>query len=754
MLAIYASAVFICLGSLLLGQSVLRLCGASRWSWLSAPVGLSAMVLIAIPSLHIPGRSTTVAVVLLVLVVAAAERLLRAPAHRPPLPGLAAGLPIGLLTTLPFLSAGTAGTLGWSFNNDMAAHLLLADAYRTESVEQFNSLLPDYPLGPHALVSVVAQGAGIGVDEAFAGLTVAAAVLIGWTALAALRRPRKWAPLPVAALVGMPFLIAGYFGQGSFKELLQALLVLGAAILLAFPPDLSRRRRWIPMALLLAGCISIYSFLGLVWPVAFLGLWFTATALKCRLGTDSLRSAVREARTGVLPVLVGLVTLLVVITPQTPRLHEFIASKAGTNGTGIRKDDIGNLVGRLPIWEAFGIWDNPDYRLPAADQFMNGLWTGLALGLVLFGTCWALRRGEGMLVAATAMTVVVWAVADRLQSPYVAAKALVILTPLLMLVAARALAERDEPDFPMPGWWQVAAPALALLLVVRVGESSWDALRHSKVGPRHHTAELRGLQPILDGRPTLFLGNDDFTRWELGETPVEAPVIGFPVLAFRPEKRWTYGQSYDVDSLDATTLNGFDWIITPRDAASSAPPEQLRLVRRTRNFLLYRRTAPIPPRSVIDEGDTAAGRLDCTTREGQQLVRRGGQAAVRDATISVPAPPLPPGAAATISMPLTPGSWDLVSTYVGPRPLRVTGAGLDTTLVPHLDRPGPRWPIGRVRVYGSGPLKLTLGTTKDRWTPTNAIVTPNAVIAVPAGTGRVVPIKQACGRLVDWYRTR
>jgi hypothetical protein len=754
MLGTYASALLICVGSLVLGQAVLRLCGATSWSWLSAPVGLATMILIAIPSLHVPGRATTAAVVLALLIVAGAVYLFRSRAHRAPAAGLLGGLLVALLAAVPFIGAGHAGTLGWSFDNDMATHLWLADAYRSEIVDRFNPLLPDYPIGPHALVGVVAQGLRVGVDEAFAGLTIAGAVLLGWTALGALRQPRRWAPLVVAPLAGMPFLVAGYYGQGSFKELLEATFVLGFALLLAFPPRLSRAGRWVPAAVILAGAIAVYSFLGLVWPLAFLGVWVAAAAIRELVATGSPQAVVRRMRASWVPIGVAAGVLLLAIAPQLPRLASFISNRSGVSG-GIARDDIGNLAGRLPIWEAFGIWGNPDYRLSPADQFANGMWVAFALGLVVLGAIWAIQRGEWMLVAATALGVGIWAVSDRSQSPYVAAKGLVILSPLLMVVAARALVERDEPRRRMPGWWLLAGPALAVLLLVRVGESSWHALRVSMVGPTEHLQQLHALQPSLHHRPTLFLGNDDFIKWELGETPVAAPVIGFQVLRFRREKPWVYGIDYDVDSLDSATLNRFDWVIAPRDAAASVPPPQLRPVRRTRDFVLYRRTGIVPPSGILPERDGAAAvPLDCRSARGRAIVRGGGVATIRGATHAVAVAPLGRDGSTTVRLRLTRGSWDLVVSYIGPMRIAVSAPGLRTTLPANLDRPGPRWPIGRIAVRRSGEVAITLRAVAARWAPASVHTTFGAVTAVPVGTERTVPIAKACGKLVDHYWTQ
>ncbi len=84
MLSLLACTAVTLLCALTLGQAVLRLCGAPAFTWLSAPVGVVAIVLFAVPSLHMPDRTTTTAVIIGLLTVAALLWLLRSPTHRPP----------------------------------------------------------------------------------------------------------------------------------------------------------------------------------------------------------------------------------------------------------------------------------------------------------------------------------------------------------------------------------------------------------------------------------------------------------------------------------------------------------------------------------------------------------------------------------------------------------------------------------------------------------------------------------------------
>ncbi len=288
---------------------------------------------------------------------------------------------------------------------------------------------------------------------------------------------------------------------------------------------------------------------------------------------------------------VGLAVFVVSLIPQASLIWTFASENSG--GTGIvPAGALGNLAGPLPVWESLGVWNNPDFRLPASPAFTGGMWTAFALGLVLFGAVWAVRRGRWMLPLAAAGSLLIWAVTHHTQSPYVAAKALVIASPLLLALAVLPLVEQAPDRLPrpisslfrrMPGQslsWGLAA-ILALVLFLRVGLSDVEALRASLVGPTAHIDELRELRPLLHGQPTLFLGNDDFIDWELAGVPVRAPVNAIPELPIRPQKEWSYGKTHDFDSVSAKTMNSFDWIITTRDAAGSSPPAGVRLVRTT-----------------------------------------------------------------------------------------------------------------------------------------------------------------------------
>jgi hypothetical protein len=747
MLALLLSAAVTCLGSLALGQGILALCGARGWSWLAAPVGVSAMILLAVPAIHVPGRATTVAVAMGALILAGLILWVRRPAHRPPLGDVLAGLPVALLVLVPFAANGRAGTLGVSFDNDMGEHLLLAEAYRSSTVALISPLLPSYPLGPHALAAALAQGLGARLDLAFAGLSAATPILLAWTALASVRAIRWPGRATVATLVGIPFLVAAYYGQGAFKEVLEALFTLASVLILAgFQPELGWRR-WIPLALVSAGAVSVYSLQGLLWPGLLVGLWLVGRAL-VSAWRAGLGKALRELRAELAPGVVGVGVLVVVLAPQIPRIHRFVGQ--GSNFS-IAKTNLGNLAGPLPGWEAFGVWNTPDFRFPALPAFTAGMWTALVLALVILGGLGAIRRGRWMLPGAAAVSMLVWAYAAHTQSPYVAAKALVIVSPLLLLLASLALVSRPAAYSPLRGGVLLL---LAVALLVRVVDSSWEALRYSKVGPTDHLVELRSLRPLLGTQPTLYLGNDDFFAWELAGARVTAAYYGGTAnVSLRAGKAFVYGQPLDFDSVAASTLNEYDWFITTRDVAGSAPPAQVRLVRLTPSYALWHRVGEVAPRGILGEGPLAAAQLDCHTPAGRALAHAGGVAAVRAPSVEVPVAPLAPGNSETVSVNLTPGAWDLETAYLSPLPLQVSAPGLHVKLPANLERPGPRWPIGKIVVARPGPVAVSFHVVKPWLAPDSDAALPSALIATPVGTERTVPLSAACGQLVDWYQS-
>lgn len=776
MAATIFSAFVVCLAALFIGQAVLRLCGAKEWSWMAPPVGLSALMLIATPAIDIPGRATTMAIFLGLLTVAAIVWCASAPAHRPPVGGILAAIPVAVLVLLPFLAVGRSGILGVTVDNDMGAHLVFAETYLSAAVENLKPTYYDlYPFGPHAIAGVLARGLGQRVDYTFTGLTMALPLLNAWAALAFIRRGSWWKQALAATVISMPFLVAAYYGQGSFKELTEAGLVIGTVAFFSGEGPKLGRGRWVPFAVLVGGMISVYSETGLAWPVTFGALWLIVVTV-LRIRRRGLTGIVAEVRAEVPAIGIGVAVLILSLLPQAGRIHNFISANSGANGIIVPKELLANLVAPLPGWEGFGVWGNADYRLPDPAGFSHSLFIGIVFALVLLGAVVLVRRGRWMLPLAAAGAMVIWRVSMHSQSPYVVAKALAIASPLLLAVAVLPLLEMVPDRLPrlrrggdradadevgstasrLPGRplsWGLAA-LLAVLLLVLVGVSDVRALRYSPVGPTYQADQLRALSSHLHDRPTLFLGNDDFVKWELPGVPVKAPSFGgVEEVPIRAEKHWEQGEPLDFDTVDAKTLNEFDFVITTNDKAGSQPPPQMHLIAESTDFQVWRRVGKVRERSVLPEGEGSGAVLDCTSPEGRKIVRAGGVAAIRPAPVVVGGTLLGPGGSLTLELPLVGGEWTIEAAYISRLPVTVTGPQIDTTMQPNLDRAGPRFPVGELTLHGPKTVELTFQVSDPFFARAMPVTEIAKVTATPEAPERVVPIHQACGQYVDWYRS-
>ena len=294
--------------------------------------------------------------------------------------------------------------------------------------------------------------------------------MLGWTALLACAGAAGRAGV-IATLVGLPFLVAGYFGQGSFKEIFLAATALAIALALAELPRTAGRLRWVPLGLLVAGAVCVYSYTALLWPALFFLAWLAVLAVtELVRGGGAVARCVAAVRREVVPVAIGLGVMVVALISQVPRIHEYLQESGG--GTGLTETALGNLAGPLPFWEGFGVWGNPDFRFPTPDGLETGVLVGLVLVLVVGGALWWLRRGDWMIPVALGLCGLIWLYADRTQSPYVAAKALVIFTPFALLVAVRPLVERRSWPAVAPGWIAPAATVVTIALVWVVGHSA------------------------------------------------------------------------------------------------------------------------------------------------------------------------------------------------------------------------------------------------------------------------------------------
>ena len=476
MIATYAAVLAVCGASLAIGQAAIALCGARQWSWLSPAVGLALLCAICWGTVRLGGDGVVSAVVVLVLVVASVAYL------RGQLEGgmeaLRAGWPVALIAllaaSLPFAVEGHFGILGTSFNPDMSQHLLAAD--RLAHGQGGQLLHQGYPLGPHAIVVALSKSLGIGLVQGFSGLTMAVAILAPLTALSAFSNLKPIPRTAGALVVGLAYVVASYFAQGTFKETIQALLVL--AFVLALRESTRTWRdlplRFVPAALLAAGSVYVYSFPGLIWLIGTAVIWALLELAVSRTGPSDRADVGRGSENGAsLPrpqdprpaaalsaarsVLLAFLTFAVLVAPEIGRMLDFHSFETfDPNGPGL-----GNLFGQVSPFEALGIWPSGDFRLAPGDGAVPaiGYYLGAAFGLVLLlhgiARCW--RRRESAVLAGLGAVALAYAAARVAGTPYTAAKAIEIASPIVALIVLLPLLDRE-------GRSRVAAAAAGLFV--------------------------------------------------------------------------------------------------------------------------------------------------------------------------------------------------------------------------------------------------------------------------------------------------
>lgn len=584
------AVVAVCCASLAIGQAAITLCGARRWSWLAPAVGLGLVCAISWATVRLPGDGLISALTILLLAIAAALYL-----HRNLEAGggtLRTGLPVALgalaAASLPFTVEGHFGILGTGFNPDMSQHLLATDRLAHDNPSQL--LHQGYPLGPHAVVVALNKSLGISLVQGFTGLTLATAVLAPLTALAALPTNTPSSRRTATALVvGLTYLVASYYAQGAFKELIQATLVLAFVLALRETTRTWRQLplRYVPAALIAIGTVYTYSFPGLIWLASIAALYLLAEWIWPKPASPAGGTGPVTGPAGLRAMSLAVLVLAIGALPELGRMLDFKQFETfDPTGPGL-----GNLFGQISPFEALGIWPSGDFRVApgdgAAPAFVYYIGAAFATALLILGLRRCRRQGERAILAAIVAVAVVYAAARLGGTPYTSAKALEIAAPLLTLTillpvssaggvglggspaqrrpffAPKTSSDGDKTqrrktqqagDPPNPS----TGPAVgSLLYLLAAGLCSLLALANAPVGPTSYSPALTGLRPLLGTSPTLVLAPDTllddehgarYIAWELrggrvciepesaaGATP--PPGIRFVVTAGSTERR-------------------------------------------------------------------------------------------------------------------------------------------------------------------------------------------------------------------------
>jgi hypothetical protein len=773
----------------LCGAAVRALAGLPARSRTAPAIGFAALLTLAEVAARLPGRAIS-AMVALALACALSAAYLFAGQRlwtSAPWGGLLMALFVVLLEVIPFGVSERFGLLGAGTNDDLSQHLLAAWTLQGHAALGSDKLIASgYPIGPHALAASLAQASGMSLEQSFTAVILAAPVLLALGASALLPNGPRGLRGGVAVAVGLCYLQAAYLVQASFKEPIEAAIVVAFAAVL---DELERDRpmsRWraAPLAVLAAGSVYVYSYPGALWLAGTLTLWMTLRLARWHRLQRRTRNQVREP---VLPWALAAGVFGASVAPEIPRLIRFHSSGYNDEAHG----QLANLLHALPPLEGLGIWPRLDFRFGVPLVSIGGILSLIALAVLVVGLLHSVGSKHFAVPAAMLTSAALFA-GSTVGSPYTSAKVLAIAAPIATLIIGRELLALADRVVRFRSWSSLGAVIVGALMLVGA-YSDLEILRDGPVGPIAHAGQLGTLRAAIGNNLTLFLGADDYVHWELRganiATPPEPLYTGLVVPLRRTKARQAqsdypsrdarvtvnrfagHGLAFDFDSVPTSVLNRFAYVIAPRSGYASQTPANWHLVRTTRSYELWRRRGQTIAHETLTEVDNPGAILNCRTTPGHELASRGGTAMVRP-------PPVVgarsgwrgavgyAGRSAHQYILLSRGTWEISLQYDSSSSVMVRGPKLHALMPPALEPLGPYWYVGKVHVSHPGYVRLSmtfgslgllgrlLGAVGLTRSPTPTGIRPlGRITATRPGPDRAIPLNDACGRYVDWYRT-
>jgi hypothetical protein len=508
-------------------------------------------------------------------------------------PGVLLALGVFALFAAPAALVFEPTWLGYGSQGDAANHFLLIDRLMThgtnldgvgassyrETVENYFDSA--YPTGSHTVLGAVR--ALTFTDVAWL-LQPYLAVLAAFAALGlrALVEPyvrRRWTASLAAALAVSAGLVYSYAtNQQAIKEM-AALVCLVTAVaivrpLLAAPPSW---RAALPAALVAGGGLGVLSLALAPWigPLALL----VALALAFRHARS--RPAALAAELGAFAVVAGALAL-----PAWTRANDFVTV---TNVSLQGAQETGNLLRPLPFVQALGIWPAPDFRfaIPPEDGFAWVL-VGIAAAGALLGLAVALRRGAWPVLLFAAISLIGFAAVAGRASPWAYAKALMLLSPVALLLGGLALAV----------WWdegrRLEAAVLALALGLGVLWTNALSYHDGGAAPYDRLDELAEIGDRFAGQGPLFYTDfDETAKHFLRDTqPVGATEAYRPAWAgLISGETLEFGYSADLDVYLQDSVTHFFPLIVQRPGPDvSRPSSDYERAFHGRYYDVWRRT--------------------------------------------------------------------------------------------------------------------------------------------------------------------
>jgi hypothetical protein len=554
-----------------------------------------------------------------------------------------------LLALAPVLLSGRPGFSSFMALSDSAVHMIGADYLihhgqdyahldLHNSYGQFihNYYATSYPSGADTLFGASAlllQLPLIWAFQPFVGLMLALCSGPAWVLARAAGLRGAWAA-GAALSATVPALVYGYELIGSVKEVtaLAMILTLGALVVghrswLSHSP-----RRALAIALVLAAGVSALGVGFGVWALAAAAVLVVVLLGDLRAGRTSAAATLATVGAGALVLLMAAWPTWIEVSASL-NVAQNIASTSNP----------GNLSGSLKWTQAFGVWLHGSYKQPPAGAARAVTDALIVLELVCcaLGEVALLRARRHTLAAWIALMLLAWLVLSRTATTWVDAKALVLTSPVVVLLAwagvaalagappRRAADSRRGRRIPRS---RPLAALLALALVGGVLASDLAQYHSSNLAPTARYEELASIDERFAGRgPTLFTDFDEYSMYVLRHLDIGGPDFVYPPAALAG-LAGGYGRPVALDRAAPDSLRAYPLIVTRRDLSASPPPAAYVLLRHGAYYEVWgRRRAAKPALAHI----AADGRPLACARV-QQAVRRARAARARPVAAVAP----------------------------------------------------------------------------------------------------------------------
>ncbi len=532
-----------------------------------------------------------------------------------------------LLALAPVLLVARASFSSFMALSDSAVHMIGADYLihhgqdyahldLSSSYGQFieNYYGTGYPSGADTLFggsALLLRLPLIWAFQPFCGLTLVLSSGPAWLIAQRFELRSRWAVL-AAFSATVPAIVYSYQLIGSVKELLAVVMLLALGVLLVLHERWLARapRRVLPCALVLAGGVSALG-------VGF-GAWALAAGLVLLLVLIAkLRAGQVDAWQASGGVMLGAVMLLIAAWPTWRHVSQSLNVAQSIASTG----NSGNLAVPLEWTQAFGVWLHSSYKETPVGLAGTATYVLIVLTIAacLLGTLQLLRTRRFALAGWIAMTLLAWLVLSRTATTWVDAKALVLTSPVLVLLAwggvgallsvhstdrraaqpSRRAAEPASRSLRSASIAGLAAALLALALAGGALASDLAQYHSSNLAPTARYEELASIGKRFAGRgPALFTDFDEYSLYELRKLNISGPDFVYTPsslasLVSSPGAA-RYGGRVRLELVKPSVLSPYELIVTRRDPSAMPPPAEYALAWHGRYYDVWSRRAGAP----------------------------------------------------------------------------------------------------------------------------------------------------------------